>query len=310
MRIAFAGLATAFHPGTDARLLRARGVTDLVVWSGEPEADAFAAEHGARRVPALDDLVAARPDAAIVTCRPDTVPRVVRRLTGAGVPVFVTKPAVATGPQLRLLDEIAGRRADRPAAPVSTCSVLRFAPDVVRLAARLEGLPVLGVRVTVRHAIGAYLTPGRRWLDDPLRGGGTLATMGLHGVDLASALLGPGLAARSATRAVNVHSETLSEDTGTIGLGWPDGRYGVVEVLGATEEEWYEAAVHTPGETHTVRLSMDGAAETSLEEHFGYAGTLDAFLGGLDAGVPAVPWETSREVLTALLAARSLAART
>ncbi|MDL4775409.1 Gfo/Idh/MocA family protein [Actinomadura xylanilytica] len=297
MRVAFAGLATDYHPAMDARLLRERGVHDLVVWA--EDAARFAAESGARPAGTLDALIAARPDAAIVTCRPASVPDVVRRLAAAGIPAFITKPAVGTAADLARLDEVV----TAARAPVSTASVLRFAPETARLRARLGDAPVLGVRVTVRHAIDAYLAPERRWLDDPARGGGTLATMGLHGVELASALLGTGLTARWAARASRVHAGSLSEDTGVIGLGWPDGRHGVVEVLGATEREWYEAAVHTSEGTHAVRL--DGAAPGP--DPFGYAGTVEAFLAGVAAGRPAVPWATTREVLAALVTARSLA---
>ncbi|GAA1558183.1 hypothetical protein GCM10009678_46470 [Actinomadura kijaniata] len=292
----FAGLATTFHPGADARLLRERGVTDLVVWGDDGR---FAAEHGARAVAALDDLVAARPDAAVVTCRPAAVPAVVRRLAGAGIPVFVTKPAVGTRADLDRLDEVVSAAP----APVTTCSVLRFAPGVTRLARRLREATVLGVRVTVRHSVTAYLEPGRRWLDDPGEGGGTLLTMGLHGVELVSALLGPGLGARWAAGAVHVHHGTLSEDTAVIALGGPAGRYGVVEVLGATDEERYEVAVQTPEGAHTVSLPEPGADPmTSL----GYAATIDAFLDAAAAGRAAVPWATAREVLSAALDARSL----
>ncbi|WP_019632105.1 Gfo/Idh/MocA family protein [Actinomadura atramentaria] len=291
MRVAFAGLATTYHPGADARLLRARGVTDLVVWG---DADgSFAAEHGARPVDSPEGLVAAQPDAAIVTLRPADVPGAVRLLAGAGVPTFVTKPAVGTAADLDRLDEAVGTAA----APVTTCSVLRFAPALRRLA----GADVLGVRVTVRHSVTAYLDPGRRWLDDPAEGGGTLATMGLHGVELASAVLGPGFRARWACRAARVHRETWSEDTGVITLTWPDGRYGVVEVLGATDVESYEIAVHTPRGTATVTLPDGG------DDPLGYAATLDAFLAAAAEGRAAVPWTTTREVLGAVVSARNLA---
>ncbi|MFF5262026.1 Gfo/Idh/MocA family protein [Actinomadura viridis] len=307
MRVAFAGLATAYHPGADARLLRDRAITDLVVWGDED--GSFAAEHGAEPVRSPAELVAARPDAAIVTCRPRAVPGVVRRLTEAGIPTFVTKPAVGTAADLARLDEVAGN-ARRGAAPVTTCSVLRFAPAVRALAERAGGPEggtagdVLGVRVTVRHSVAAYLSPGRRWLDDPDEGGGTLVTMGLHGVELASAVLGPGLAARWAGGAVRVHRETRSEDVGVIALTWPDGRYGLVEILGATDEERYEVTVHTPRGTETATLT--GAAEDPLEA-LGYAGTVDAFLDGVAEGRAAVPWTTAREVLGAVVSARGAA---
>ncbi|MGP4027092.1 Gfo/Idh/MocA family protein [Actinomadura sp. 3N407] len=295
MRVGFAGLATTFHPGADARLLRERGITDLVVWGDDGR---FAAEHGARPVTTLDDLVAARPDAAVVTCRPSAVPEVVRRLTGAAIPVFVTKPAIGTRTDLDRLDEVV---AATP-TPVTTCSVLRFAPAVGRLRQRLRGATVLGVRATVRHSVAAYLAPERRWLDDPAEGGGTLLTMGLHGVELISALLGPGLTARWATGAVHVHHGTLSEDTGVIALSGPGGRYAVVEVLGATRMEGYDVTAQTPEGAHTVSIA-EGDADPM--EAFGYAGTVDAFLNGIAAGRAAVPWATAREVLSAVLEARS-----
>ncbi|MEU8309541.1 Gfo/Idh/MocA family oxidoreductase [Actinomadura sp. NPDC048955] len=304
MRIAFAGLATTYHPDVDAQLLRDRAITELVVWGDED--GSFAARHGARPVRSLEELVAAGPDAAVVTCRPRAVPEVVRRLAEAGIPVFVTKPAVGTAADLDRLDQVV----ETASTPVTTCSVLRFAPAVRRLAETVRAMEggaasdVLGVRVTVRHSVAAYLSPERRWLDDPAEGGGTLATMGLHGVELASAVLGPGLDAHWASRSVRVHRGSLSEDTGVIALAWPDGRYGLVEVLGATDEDRYEVAVHTRQGTRTAALTGD---EDDPFETFGYAGTVDAFLGGVREGRAAVPWTTTREVLGAVVDARNSA---
>ncbi|MGH8793778.1 MAG: Gfo/Idh/MocA family protein, partial [Stackebrandtia sp.] len=218
MRIGFAGLAHS-HPFTDAATARAQGVEDVVAWSDDPtRLEAFRRDCDCLAVDSLPALLARRPDAVVATLRPAEVAGVVAAVLDAGVPCFANKVVAATPAQLEALDKAVRGREDR----FFTASVLRFAPAVRALAAELESaVPVLA-RAVVRHDISMFLRPERRWQDDPAVGGGTLVSVGLHGVELLDAVLGEGVQAAAAERAVRAVRDTRSEDAAALLLRWPD----------------------------------------------------------------------------------------
>src|SRR5262245_21055416 len=121
MLIAIAGLASS-HPFTDARLLAASGA-DLVVCDDEPgRLERFRGEHpGARVVSGLAELLAAKPDGAVLTVPTPRVPAALAGLLERGVPCFVNKPAAATRSQLAALARVVEADPRR----VLTTSVLR-----------------------------------------------------------------------------------------------------------------------------------------------------------------------------------------
>lgn len=291
MLIALAGLATS-HPFTDARTLSR--CADLLVW--EPDADRlgrFRTEHPDAVVAAdLDALLAARPDGVVLTVPTPDVAALLEKVLAQGLPCFVNKPAAAT------LDQLDALRRVVSVAPelVLSSSVLRFAPDFTRFAVTREA--VLAVRATVRHDVGLWATGYNSWQDDPAAGGGTLVTMGIHGVELLVALLGPAVRLVGAANAVRSYATLRSEDTGLLALQWSDGVPGTVEVLGVAEGEGYEVTVHTAAGEHRVVLAGG-------EEALGYRATIEAFLR-MVAGQPSpVPWEQTHAVLGVLAAARA-----
>ncbi|SCL26744.1 Predicted dehydrogenase [Micromonospora rhizosphaerae] len=293
MRIALAGLATS-HPYADARTLGRQA--DLVVWEPDPERLArFLAEHpDAAVAPDLAALLATRPDGVVLTVPPPQVPVALERVLDQGLPCFVNKPAAATTGQLEQLDRVVARA---PELVLST-SVLRFAPDFAAFAVPRE--EVLAVRATVRHDVGLWATGYNPWQDDPAVGGGTLVMMGLHGVELLVALLGPAVRLVGAATATRRYGTLRSEDTGLLTLQWGDGVPGTVEVLGISEGEAYEVTVHTStGERH---VALRGG-----EDELGYRATIEAFLAMVDGAPSPVPWAQTRAVLGMLATARAYA---
>ena len=300
MRLAFAGLAHS-HPFTDAGVARSLGVRDLDAWDGGEPARmvAFRERHpDVEPAPCLDDLLARRPDAVVVTTRPESIAATVAAVLRAGVPCFVNKPAAATAADLDALDRAVRGHEER----FLTSSVLRFAPAVVELAERVARERVVSARASVRHDIAGFLTADRRWQDDPARGGGTLISLGLHGAELLDAAAGPGARVLSATRSVMVHAETASEDVGAVVVGWPDGRIGTIEVAGVGGDELYEVAVQTEHGVHTARL---GGAD--WQEALGYRGTMRAVLAMAGGAASPLAWERGRAVLACVTNAAALA---
>ena len=300
MRIAIAGLATS-HPYTDATTLREHA--ELAVWEPDPaRLQTFVDRHPEVAVaPDLAGLLATEPDGVVLTVPTPKVAAALAEVLARDLPCFVNKPAAATAAQLAALDEVVAKAPDR----VLSSSVLRFAPALAGLSVpqNVPRAEVTSARVTVRHDVGLWATGYNPWQDDPAEGGGTLVTMGLHGVELLVAVLGPDVELVSAVRAVRRYPTLRSEDTGLLLLRWTDGVTGVVEVLGASDTESYEVVLHTAAGDERVVLAGGEDTERSL----GYRDTIAAFLT-MVAGAPSpVPWAQTHAVLRALVDARAVA---
>ncbi|MGN9777178.1 Gfo/Idh/MocA family protein [Micromonospora sp. H33] len=293
MRIALAGLATS-HPYADARALR--DDAELVVWEPDPQRLArFRAEQpDAAVVPDLAALLATGPDGVVLTVPTSDVSEALAQVLERKLPCFVNKPAAATAGQLERLERVVARSPEL----VLSSSVLRFAPEFVAFDVPRE--EVLSVRATVRHDVGLWATGYNPWQDDPAVGGGTLVMMGLHGVELLVALLGPAVRLVAAAGTVRRHRGLRSEDTGLLAVQWADGVPGTVEVLGVSQDEAYEVTVHTAAGEHRVVL-RGGTDE------LGYRATIDAFLSMVRGAPSPVPWAQTRAVLDILAAARASA---
>lgn len=291
MRIALAGLATS-HPYADARALR--DDAELVVWEPDPQRLArFRAEQpDAAVAPDLAALLATNPDGVVLTVPTSDVSEALAQVLERKLPCFVNKPAAATVEQLERVERVVARAPEL----VLSSSVLRFAPEFVGFDVRRE--EVLAVRATVRHDVGLWATGYNPWQDDPAVGGGTLVMMGLHGMELLVALLGPAVRLVGAAATVRRHRGLRSEDTGLLAVQWADGVPGTVEVLGVSQDEAYEVTVHTTAGEHRVVL-RGGADE------LGYRATIDAFLSMVRGAPSPVPWAQTRAVLDILTAARA-----
>jgi predicted dehydrogenase len=296
VRVAIAGLATS-HPFADAGHLRRLFDAELVVW--EPDSvrrERFLDQHPAEVVGTLEALVSAAPDGVVVTVRPDQAAAVASRFLAAGAPVFVNKPAAVTLDQLARLDAVVTPYATR----FLTSSVLRFAPDFQQFRREFTAASVLSARVTVRHDIGWWVGDPHAWQDDPETGGGLLATMGLHGVELLVALFGADVAEVSARRARRRHRSLRSEDVAQIDLRWSNGMLATVDVLGVANEESY--AVSVLGERGECGLVLRDDGRPSP---FGYAETIAAFAAMIEGAPVPVDWAESRAVLRTLALARA-----
>ncbi|GIH19743.1 Gfo/Idh/MocA family protein [Rugosimonospora africana] len=297
MRIGIAGLATS-HPYTDARGLRQHA--QLVVW--EPDAGRlarFREEHpDAVPVADLDALLRADPDGVVLTVPTPEVPGALARILDRDLACFVNKPAAASRAQLSALRPVVARAPHR----VLSSSVLRFAPSFAALAdTAVDRADLLAARVTVRHDVGLWATGYNPWQDDPASGGGTIVSMGIHGVELLVALLGPAMRVVGATASIRRYGALRSEDTALVVLRWDDGLVATVEVLGVTAEESYEVILHaTDGDRGTLLRGGPGS-ETAL----GYRATIEAFLSMVDGAPSPVPWEQTEAVLGVLADARA-----
>lgn len=294
MRIALAGLATS-HPFTDARTLAQHA--ELVAWEPDPERRArFLAEHPSARLTGdLAELLATGPDGVVLTVPTPDLADALTLVLADGLPCLLNKPAAATPEQLRRIDAAAAAAPHR----VMSSSVLRFAPAMAGL--EFDRDEVVAVRATVRHDVGLWATGYNPWQDEPPVGGGTLVTMGIHGLELLVALLGEDVRLAGAATGLRHHAGLRSEDTATLAVCWGDGITGCVEVIGATDVESYEVTVHLrAGEVRTVIEPGEDPVEG-----LGYRGMIEAFLGLVREGTSPVPWAQTRAILDVLTTARA-----
>ncbi|MCA2182446.1 Gfo/Idh/MocA family oxidoreductase [Nonomuraea glycinis] len=294
MRIVFAGLATS-HPYADARTLARHA--ELVVWERDPERlRRFAEEFPqARVVDSLARALDSGPDGVVLTVPNPQVPEALGEVLKTGVACFVNKPAAATREQLARLDRLPIHER------VMSSSVLRFAPAFAGV--RVDPGDVLSVRATVRHDVGLWATGYNAWQDTPAEGGGTMVTMGVHGVELLVALLGPEVRLVGAARATRHYDTLRSEDTGVLALQWGSGITGVVEIVGVSDGESYGVTVHRRGGSE--HIVIEGGDDPVLG--LGYAGTIEAFLRMVGGAPSPVPWRQTRAILDVLVSARETA---
>jgi predicted dehydrogenase len=127
-----------------------------------------------------------------------------------------------------------------------------------------------------------------------------MVTMGVHGVELLVALLGPEVRLVGAAGAVRHYDTLRSEDTGVLALQWGSGITGVVEIVGVSEDESYGVTVHRSGGSE--QIVIEGGDDPLLG--LGYAGTIEAFLRMVGGAPSPVPWAQTRAILDVLVCAR------
>lgn len=281
------GLATS-HPASDAAALRGldRGMSFLVADEDDARASEFAGATPDVEYVSRATLLAARPALVIVTTPPPEVADTVADALDTGAVCYANKPAAVTHAQVDALDRAVAGRDDR----FLTTSTLRLAPGMPS-PAPVDG--ILLARATIRHDVARW-THAPSWQDDPEIGGGLVGTMGLHGIELLAAVVGPGLRVEHVSTSTRLLTGLRSEDTATLTVRWPDGLTGTVDVLGNAAEARYDVVLATRERELAYALPADRA------DPFGTRATMTALLAMTTGAPPPVSWSESRAVLRAL----------
>jgi len=299
MRIGFVGLALS-HPYTFAHVLAGRGSPPAFVWDNDPDrARDFAASFGTVLCDSPEAMAEHAPDGVMVCGVAanhvrDSLPFLLR-----GIPTFIDRPLAVNGADLASLVEMA----EQSGAPLLSSSILRFGEAFRGLLAAAkagDAGTVLGATATICHDIGAYLQPGNTWQDDPALGGGSLVTMGLHGLELVAASLGTDWHCVSAVTSRRRYSQSLSEDMAVLTLQYGDGRIATVHVVCGGGAQGYSLTLF--GSDRTFRAEAPSGGETLAD--YGYTGTVDRFLEMIRTRRSPVPLRETRTILEALLHAR------
>lgn len=200
----------------------------------------------------LEELLARRPDAVVVSVTPDSLADVACRALEAGAHVLVEKPA---GRSRADVDRIEG--AARRAGRIAWIGFNhRFHPGIARaLAETRSGRhgPLLYVRARYGH--GGRPGYESEWrFDQRVSGGGELIDQGMHLLDLCHALAGP-LPLHAALLRSSFWSGPV-EDNAALLLGAP-GRTGPWASLHASWTEW-KNLFSLEVACQTAKLQVDG----------------------------------------------------
>ena len=317
MKIALLGLSYT-HPFSYSQILRDLGHEVAFVWDDQPARLASYVERfGARPVGSIGDVPLDAIDGVIATSPfPDRVDNACHFLRREK-PVYMSKPMATTHAQLdQLADTVA-----KSSAPLLATSVLRFAP-VIRT---LRGLLRAGkvgrldyVRAISSHFINHFvdLPAPDNWQDDPLAGGGTIVSMGIHAVEMLASLVGADFESVYCTSAKPIHNNSLSEDMAVIVIRWRNGLVGVADVACGVKTENFGVELY--GDENILKCSLpkadvqtaQGAAvgDVDLWVELGYRETMAQFVRMIETGVSPIPFAESEKIARLLLDARESAA--
>jgi predicted dehydrogenase len=167
-------------------------------------------------------------DVVVIATRHDSHARFVIRALTAGKHVFVEKPLALTAAEVDAVADAwnrSGSSGQRPQVMVGFNR--RFAPQVVRMKALLEGVrEPKSVVITVN----AGSIPAAHWTQDRRTGGGRIIGEGCHFVDLARFLVGcPISDARIQVLGGSAHAS--GDDKAAITLVFADGSWATIHYL-------------------------------------------------------------------------------
>lgn len=223
-------------------------------------------EVGIELVSSADDLIG-RIDAALVLslCGTAHLDRA-RPFLEAGIPTFVDKPFACSVTDAE--DMI--RLSREHNTLLLNASALRFSEEVQSIAKRRDALGTINGAVTYGPSKRADGNPG-------------LFHYGIHAVELLFELLGSGC---------EVVTTTWSEGAEAVTGRWADGRIGTVRGnrAGTTSYGFTAFCEH-------------GVVSQPVSTRFAYRNLCRAILQSLDSGEPAVPHESSLEVVRFVVAA-------
>jgi predicted dehydrogenase len=315
MKIAVVGLAYS-HPYTYTQILQRTGHLVTHVWDDVPERlEEFSGKFGVPAVRDPGDIPADKINGIICTSHlPERIDHAVMFLE-KGVPTYTSKPAAIS---LDQLERIAST-VRRTGTPWFSTSVLRYAPAVLSLKSYLDkgrAGTLIQVRATSCHYISHYMQEPGIWQDDPRRGGGSIINMGIHALEMLSVLVGPRVRRVWCQAGRRFHQESLSEDAAVIGLEWEDGLPGVIEIPCGVKGELFGVEIF--GREAILKFSIpkgdiqeaSGAALGDADPwvEFGYAGTMEAFVGMCRTRQLPVALEETERLAKVLIAARESAA--
>jgi len=227
LQVAFAG--TGHISRVHARAAQSIGGVELTaVVNHRPESMAdFAAQFGIQRQFALvEDLLRAGGVDVLVVSTPNYLhaPQTLAALE-AGVHVMVEKPMALNAAEAeRML-----RASERSGARLMVAHCWRFDDEVNWIKTQIEAGKLGKVLRTKGYGVHVNWGPGGWFVDGRYAGGGALADMGIHAIDVARYLLGDPLPRSVYARIATEYTDYDVDDSGTIWINWDNGATSIIE---------------------------------------------------------------------------------
>ena len=204
------------------------GVELTAVVNHRPESMAdFAAQFGIQRQFALvEDLLSAGEVDVLVVSTPNYLhaPQTLAALE-AGVHVMVEKPMALNAAEAeRML-----RASERSGARLMVAHCWRFDDEVNWIKTQIDAGKLGKVLRTKGYGVHVNWGPGGWFVDGRYAGGGALADMGIHAIDVARYLLGDPLPRSVYARIATEYTDYDVDDSGTIWINWDNGATSIIE---------------------------------------------------------------------------------
>ena len=227
IRMAFTG--TGHISRVHARAAQALAGVELVAvvnHRAESMADYAAQFHIARQYATIEALLADGEVDAISVNTPNYLhaPQTIAALN-AGVHVMVEKP-MAMNAQEALAMQSASQASG---AKLMVAHCWRFDEEVSWLRAQVESGQLGDILRSKGNGVHVNWGPGGWFTDARLAGGGALADMGIHAIDVARYLLGDPQPTNVYARISTDYTAGDVDDSGTIWINWANGASSIVE---------------------------------------------------------------------------------
>ena len=259
-----------------------------------------------------DEILEGDTDAIMVTTRHDTHAIAVTKALNAGKHVYVEKPL---GLNVDELKKIHMEKLVNDNAQVMVGFNRRFSPSTIAVVEHFYGVqsPLVA---NIRINSGAI--PEDHWIQDPVIGGGRVIGEGCHFVDLASALVGSKPKTVFCVGTPKAYKSALLNDNVIINLSFENGSIANIiytaDGSNALQKEYIEvfgggrSAVINDFKEVILYQSENKKIKKMATQDKGQKNMLDAWIKGLQSGIPSIPYDClMANSLATILAVESLA---
>lgn len=275
----------------------------MVVSAGGVNAVHFGRKHGFTEAASEETLALDAPDVdtIVIATRHNAHGRQVLAALRAGKHVFCEKPLCLT---LEELAEIEAETAARPDQRLMVGFNRRFAPQIVKMKALLDGV---SEPKSLIMTVNAGAIPADHWTQDPAVGGGRVIGEACHFIDLARHLVGAPIVGCRVT-ALGPHPNlAIRDDKVSITLRFADGSIGTIHYLANGNKAFPKERLEVFAAGRILQLDnfrrlrgwgWSGFSRLNLwRQDKGAARAVAAFLAAVRAGDPSpIPVEEILEV--------------
>ena len=248
-------------------------------------------------------------DTVVIATRHDSHAALTADALTAGKHVFVEKPLGLTHAEIDAVEAAwKAAHASGSGPQLMVGFNRRFAPQIVRMKALLEGVREPAAFAMMMNA-GAI--PADHWTQDLNAGGGRIIGEACHLIDLMRFLAGSPIVSITGRRMGEANGPGIVEDKASITIGFANGSFGTIMYLanGASSFPKERIEVFVAGRTLQIDnfrkmtgFNWPGFSSQSLrKQDKGQQACVERFLSGVRNGSPAIPVDEIFEVARATI---------